>query len=155
MIDPDAGGLICPTHAGAHFELGTGEKSFIAIEDEGPLAITPGPQGGCHFYLSLITDGFAERRFRVQYEVFRADTNESTGSSSVFTLRLHPSVGRPGACETVGITAFLIRPWSFENERVRVRVDVTDDEGRTASVEKIVVADWPTELPADACGPRT
>jgi hypothetical protein len=102
-----------------------------------------------------MTDGFAERRFRVRYEVLLAETNESTGSASVFNVRLEPAPDRPGQCQVLGLTAFLIRPWAFENERVRIDVHVTDDEGREASASKTVIAAWPAELALDACGPRT
>lgn len=152
---PDAGGKTCPTHDQASFELGTGELAFEPIADEARLPITPGPQGGCHFFLSLTTDGFAERRFRVEYEVFRADDGTSTGSSSVFTVRLAEAPEQPGKCQTLGLTAFLIQPWKFENERVRIEVEVTDDEGRTARQEKTVIADWPASLSENACGIRT
>ncbi len=154
-LPPDSSTVVCPTHDRAQFELGTGETSFVRITDEGPLAITSGPQGGCHFFVAVRTDGFAERRLRVEYEVFYADGGESTGSASVFTLRLEGAPDHPGQCQALGITAFLIQPWKFENQRVRLAVTVTDDEGRTATEMKTVIAEWPSTLGSEACGPRT
>lgn len=151
---PDGGGPVCPTHDQARFELGTGELAFQPLQDEDRLTITAGPQGGCHFFLSLLTDGFAERRFQVEYDVLRADTGETTESYGVFTVRLDQAPDAPGKCQAVGITAFLIQPWRFEGERVRVVVKATDDEGRSFTQEKTVIADWPATLPENACGFR-
>ncbi len=154
---PDTGlpPVDCPTHDGATFELGTGQSEFIPIADEAPLSITRGPQGGCHFFISVRTDGFAERRFVIQYEVLFAETGTTTGSRSSFTVRLRPVDDQPGRCQFLGSTAFLIQPWRFVDDRVILEVNVTDDEGRTDSKRKTVIARWPSGLPDDACGPRS
>jgi hypothetical protein len=144
----------CPTHDQATFELGTGQTEFQPINNDQVLAINPGPQGGCHFFLSLRTDGFADRGFKLSYEVFYADNNASTGSMSSFTARLRPS-SVEGICENLGTTAFLVKPWEMEDRRVMIEVTVEDEEGRTATQRKTVVADWPTTLDANACGPRS
>lgn len=144
----------CPTHDQASFELGTGQTEFQSITDGQMLAIQSGPQGGCHFFVSVRTDGFANRAFKLSYEVFYADDNTSTGSKSSFTARLRPT-SVSGVCENLGTTAFLLKPWEMEDRRVRVKVDVEDGDGRTATVMKTVVADWPAELDANACGPRS
>jgi hypothetical protein len=144
----------CPTHDSASFELGTGQLEFQPIADGQPLAINSGPQGGCHFFLSLRTNGFAASGFRLHYEVFYAETNASTGSTSSFTARLRPAA-ESGTCENLGTTAFLLKPWDMEDQRVTIAVDVEDAEGRTASERRTVVADWPSTLDTNACGPRT
>jgi hypothetical protein len=149
-VDP----LECPTHDGASFELGTGQLEYQPLADGQLLPISPGPQGGCHFFLSVITDGFAERRFKLQYEVFFADSSTTTGSRSSFTVRLRSAEGMPGKCQHLGTTAFLIQPWFLENERLMVEVNVEDDEGRKATRQKTVIAQWPDDLPDDACGQR-
>ena len=152
---PDTGvDVDCPTHDAPSFELGTGQLEYQPITDGQALSISPGAQGGCHFFVAVRTDGFAERRFQVQYEVFYED-NSSTSSRSSFTVRLHPAEGMPGKCENVGITAFLIQPWNLEDDRLILEVNVEDDLGRTASQRKTVIADWPADLPEDGCGPRT
>lgn len=148
----------CTTHDQASFELGTGASGFEPIEDGQDLKMATGNQGGCHFWLSVRTDGFAERGFSIRYEVFDAATGESTGSSSNFRVRLDTRPGTDGLCEFVGLTGFLIEPWTFEDQSVRIDVMVTDNEGRTAEQSKTVVARWP-DVPTGAdrdtiCGPR-
>jgi hypothetical protein len=142
----------CPTHDDANFELGTGQLAYEPIIEEQRLPIVAGPQGGCHFFISLRTDGFAERRFKIQYEVFFAESSTTTGSRSSFTQRLRPVDGMPGICENLGITAFLIEPWELEEKRLIMEVNVVDDEGRAATQRKTVVAEWPDALPTDSCG---
>lgn len=145
----------CPTHDEATFELGTGEIDFEPLADGDMLPVVPGPQGGCHFWVSVTTDGFAQRRFQVRYEVKFTASGTTTDSRSSFTVRLRPNEETPGTCQYTGLTAFLIQPWRFADERVTLEVEVTDDEGRTASAAREVVADWPEELGDEACGPRT
>lgn len=145
----------CPTHDQATFELGTGETGFEPLADGDALPIISGPQGGCHFWFSVRTDGFAQRRFLVRYEVKFTESGTTTGSRSRFTVRLRPDETSPGICQYTGLTAFLIEPWRFAGDRVTLEVEVTDDEGRTASAARDVVADWPEELPDEACGPRS
>jgi hypothetical protein len=144
----------CPTHDGATFELGTGDTAFEPLVEDQDLAITPGPQGGCHFWLAVRTAGFAQRRFKIQYEVFFADSSTTTMSRSTFTVRLRQVPEMPDLCEQVGVTAFLIEPWRFEDRSVRIDVNVTDDEGRTDSESRTVVARWPSSLPDNGCGER-
>jgi|SRR5687768_5838882 len=152
--DDDVDPADCPTHDGATFELGSGQLSYEPIADGQRLPINAGSQGGCHFFLSVRTDGFAPRRFKIQYEVFFADDSTTTGSRSSFTVRLRPIDGMPGQCENLGVTAFLIEPWNLEEKRLVLEVNVTDDEGRAATRRKTVIADWPDSLPSDGCKPR-
>ena len=147
----------CVTRDGADFTLGTGETAFEAVSDEQDLSMISGPQGGCHFWLAGKTDGFAERRFSVRYDVVYADSGDSTGSTSSNRLRLEQDPAAPGQCQFFGFTAFLIEPWKFEDQRVRIDVMVTDDEGRTAMQSKTVVARWPDDIDGtpreELCGP--
>jgi hypothetical protein len=154
---PDSGILPveCPTHDGATFELGTGQLEFEPILPGQRLPIARGAQGGCHFFISAITDGFAERRFNIQYEVFYAASSTTTGSRSSFTVRLRPVPELPGKCQNLGTTAFLIRPWNLADKELIMEVNVRDDEGRSAQARTRVVAEWPADLPPDACGPRS
>jgi len=149
----------CPINDNPSFELGTGEASFEAIRDGQELSMIPGPQGGCHFWLSVRTLGFAERRLNIRYDVQYAATGTTTGSQSSLRVRLRPVEGdTDGRCEYVGYTAFLIRPWVFRAREVALDVIVTDDLGRSATTSKRVMARWPEfvqDIPEDDwCGAR-
>jgi hypothetical protein len=153
---PDTGtGPVCPTHDNATFELGTGQLEFQEITDGQRLLVSPGSQGGCHFFLAVRTDGFAERRFNIQYEVFWAESSTTTGSRSSFRTRLRPNETMEGLCESLGITGYLIQAWKLIDKDLIIEVNVRDDEGRTAQQRKRIIGEWPPDLRYDACGPRT
>lgn len=141
------------------FELGTGDTVFEPLLEGADLSMISGPQGGCHFWLSVRTLGFAERRLNIRYDVKYADTGTTTGSRSSLRVRLRPVEGRTdGRCEYVGYTAFLVRPWVFRDREVDLDIDVTDDLGKSASTVRRVTARWPEAVPGipedDLCGAR-
>jgi hypothetical protein len=145
-------------HDAPSFELGTGATKFEPLADGQDLQMAAGSQGGCHFWLSVRTDGFAQRRFNVAYDVRHAATGTPTGSRSSLKVKLNPILGGEGRCEFVGYTAFLIEPWRFEDRRVRIDVNVEDDLGRRSNASREVIARWPDPIagrPTDElCGMR-
>lgn len=152
---PPAG---CTVHDTPTFELGTGDVSFSPLTDGQDLMMSTGTQGGCHFWLAVRTDGFAERRLNIRYEVFYADTGASTGSASNLNVRLKARADVVGQCEYVRYFGYLIKPWEFEDARVRIDVRLTDDLGRSSMQSTTVVARWPADVAGtprdDLCGPR-
>jgi hypothetical protein len=149
----------CPTHDQPSFILGTGADTLTPILDGQDLSMTRGPQGGCHFWLAFRTDGFAEYRFSITYDVFDLTAHQDTKSQSVETVDLMPSQDHPGQCAYFGFTAYLIEPWVIQDHEVRLGVGVMDDLGRTATVAHTLIARWP-KVPMGvsstlACGRRT
>lgn len=145
--EPDAG-IRCPTHASPSFELGTGNTEFIAIAEGMPLYMARGIQGGCHLWLALRTDGFAEKDAQVRYEIFDAASGQSTGSTALMQLRLTPSPTLPGRCEYVGYTAFVRDPAAIAGTLVRVEVRLEDALGHSGIVSHEVRAAWPEPDPS-------
>lgn len=144
---PDGGATTtCPTHAAPSFELGTGELAFEPLVDGQRLAVAQGIQGGCHLWLAVRTDGFAERLFEIAYTLRDVTTGTATGDASRLKVRLSPSVV-PGRCEYVGYTAFVVRAGALVGRRIQVRVDVEDDLGRTGTQQREVEVVWPTAGP--------
>jgi hypothetical protein len=146
---PDSGTeptTVCPTNSSPTFELGTGAERFEPLTDGQTLKMATGPQGGCHFWLAVRTNGFAERLFDIQYELFYADTGMSTDSKSSSKVRLRES-GMTGVCEYYGYTAFIVRPADVVGKRIRIDVKVTDDLMKTAMMSKTVVAALPDVMP--------
>ena len=142
------------------FELGTGEVLYAEMPSGSDLKMISGPQGGCHFWLAVRTDGFAQRRFEIQYDVLFADTGTTTGSRSRqrvnLSLREDPEL--EGRCQYTGYYAYLIQPWDFRDKEVELVVNVTDDLGRSSSLRRKVMARWPdAEAGRDSeslCGER-
>ena len=148
----------CITHDSPSFDLGTGEADFEPLIEGQDLQMVSGPQGGCHFWLSVHTDGFAERRFDIKYHVLYADSSTTTGSRSSQKVKLNLREDGSGRCFYIGYYAILIEPWKFRDKRVRVDVTVVDDLGLSAETSVEVVARWPEEQEGrssdDLCGKR-
>lgn len=145
--ETDGGLEGCAVHDQPTFELGTGVDRFETLQEDQLLRMAPGLQGGCHFWLSVRTDGFAERLFNIEYELFYADSSSTTGSTSGQRVRLQPIEGQPGKCEYVGYTAFILDPAALAGKRIRIDVDVTDDLGRSAGASRTVRAEFPEANP--------
>ena len=133
----------CPANGAPKFELGTGVDAFEPLAAGQDLKMVPGPQGGCHFWVAVQTNGFVERRFTIRYDVAFADTGASTGARSGQRVHLEPCEERAGWCEFVGFVAYLVRPWEIEDHPVRIDVEVQDDLERVAVASQTVVARWP------------
>lgn len=142
----------CLTHANPSFELGTGVGTFEPLTDGQDLHMAAGLQGGCHFWLSLRTDGFSASGFTVTYDILYAESGESTGNTASVQARLSERGDAPGLCEHVGLSAFLEQPWRFEDQQVRIDVTLADADGRAATVSRKVIARWPEDGPG---GDRT
>lgn len=151
--DPDGGLPGCPTHAQPSFELGTGAEHFEPLVEGQVLRMAPGLQGGCHFWLSVRTDGFAERLFNIEYDLRFAASSTPTGSASGQRVRLRPAEALEGQCEYTGYTAFIVEPHKLVGKDIRIDVKVTDDLGRSATASRTVRAEYP-EVNASLCMPR-
>ena len=119
--------------------------------------MVPGPQGGCHFWLSIRTDGFPHRGTKLRYEVVYADTGTTTMSFSSFSVPLRRVEGEDVLCEAHGATGFLIEPWRFVDRRVEIQAKVWYEPATgleiAATDARTVVGRWPGADP-DACGRR-
>jgi hypothetical protein len=148
-------GSSCPTHANPTFMLGTGNDQFSPITEGQDLQMERGPQGGCHLPLAFRTDGFAQRRFTVEYRISFADTGMEIINSRE-TRNLTSAGG--GQCELLAFRAFLLEPWNAEDQRLRIEVDVQDDLGQSAESTVIIRAKWPdgdgTTPRENLCGAR-
>lgn len=129
-------------------ELGTGALAFETLADEQQLGIIAGPQGGYHFIvharIQLMSPGDPAEPVTTPatlYKVFREDGTQIDKQNPAYHI----------AYEDTGDGWFTLpggRIAQIENEevpaiygqRVRIRVEVRDESGRTASDEKWVVA---------------
>lgn len=138
----------CLAHDNPTLEIGTGVEAFEALMDGQDLRMQAGLQGGCHVWVSLRTDGLAAPGLLVEYDVVRPATGESTGSAASAIVELEARDDAEGLCEFVGFTAFLESPWTFQDERVRLELTLTDANGRKATASREFVARWPESGPS-------
>ncbi|MBI4821508.1 MAG: hypothetical protein HY791_34930 [Deltaproteobacteria bacterium] len=129
----------CPITDSPSFELGTGELSFEPMAEGSDLWMVQGIQGGCHFPVSVRTSGFAERRLEIAYRVLDGATLEETLSRSSTRVRLS-GIANSEVCEFVGMTAYLIEPWTLVDRSLVLEVTVTDDLGRARIERRRIVA---------------
>ena len=126
-------------------EVGTGERSFIPLEDGDDLEIVHGPQGGWH----LLAAAWAENmRDVVQFEIWAEF--EETGER--FTTQM--SYRAPLVCEDTCVGVFtdifmfidvnhfedFIPPTTMACESVLMGICASDHDGREACGEKRVRA---------------
>ena len=101
--------------------------------------MTRGSQGGCHFTLAFLTDGFRGRETLVKYRMDNLSDGQEIIDSQQF-VTLDPA--DDGLCATTNFTAFLLAPWNAEDDRVRIEVTLEEEgSGDRQAVE--VVARWP------------
>ena len=131
----------CPTNESPAFLLGTGDAEFAEVDEEHPLDVQRGSQGGCHLPLAFRTTGYAPKRFTVAYTLTLADSGVEMISTRQ-TTNLTPATDGSGDCELLGFRAFVRRHGSEPVQRISVDVTVTDEQGRTGRLTQIVRADW-------------
>lgn len=130
------GGEGCAPDEGAPtLELGSGESRFVAVSPGDEVELVRGSQGGYHVWLSLRAHGLAGERMQMLLEVEPADGSMATQESHV---RVFLDEGAD-VSEYVGWPALIQTPECFVGRDVRVRAALTDDAGRTAVGEVVVV----------------
>lgn len=107
-----------------------------------------GFQGACHFWLALHTEGFSSRSFTLSYDVLRASDGKSTGSEGSTRAMLSARTDAPKMCALRGFSVFLYQPWNFDDERVRLPLSVSDEDDRTATLTREVMARGPEDGPS-------
>ncbi|MBI2373979.1 MAG: hypothetical protein HYV07_08275 [Deltaproteobacteria bacterium] len=129
----------CPIDDSPTFELGAGERVYVPLRDGDQLEMTQGPQGGCHFWVSVRTKGFAERRFEIAHRVLEYPSLVETPSRSRQRVRLSLVPGTL-ECEYTGYVAYLIEPWTLDGRELVLEVTVMDDLGRTSTASRRIRA---------------
>jgi hypothetical protein len=93
--------------------LGTGDRSFIALDDGGPIQAFMGPQGGFHVFLTMRASGLepgdpdvmpvgcaeASPNPCVDFVVFDEDVGTALDAFAPLRLGLAPSEAAPGEVE--------------------------------------------------------
>ncbi len=145
--------------SGGEVELGTGAVAFEPLAAEQRLGLWMGPQGGYHFVvharIRMMTPGDPTEPVTTpstRFLVFREDGRQVDKQNPAYRIAYDDTGdgwftlpgGRIAQIENAEV------PDIYE-QRVRIRVEVRDEVGRTASDERWVVAyDYCNENP-EAC----
>lgn len=138
------------TQGDAWVELGTGTVGFEELEPDSDLVLVAGPQGGHHFVLNARMRGLQPGDPEMPGTVQNPSTRFTVWSEAGDQLDIDPPPYRLGY-EAVGDGVYglgsghIIQVREEEvaalyGTRVRVRVELTDADGATASDERWVVA---------------
>ena len=118
-------GCIGPGGGGADgdLEIGTGEWSFISVEDRGEVELVYGPQGGWHVWVSLQAEGIDPRRVEMELTTEIAGLPESRERSIVY---VDLQAERDGTFVRYGWPAILSRPECAAGRELVVEVRLRD-----------------------------
>lgn len=122
----------------AALEVGTGETHFEPLDDYQRVPLVAGPQGGHHVWLSLRAQGLAAGPALLDVDAVPLDATEPPPRREPVRAHLRPASDGE-AVELVGWPAQLARPECLVDTPLSVRVTLTDERGRSATDERIVV----------------
>jgi hypothetical protein len=118
--------------------VGTGEWAFEPIEDEQEVELVAGSQGGYHIWVSMRAMGLDPEGVEMELRTQVVDAPEVPPSLSHLRLDLDPT-GEPDVYERLGWPARQPRPGCAVDRRVRISLRLTDETGRVASDERVVI----------------
>jgi hypothetical protein len=108
-------------------DVGTGADQFIALHDGDAVPIVMGLQGGYHVWGSVRAANVAPRNLALSFSLYLAD------SAQPVTIRRDTVDLDDG--QHLGSAVFLPDPSAVRGHACRLHLDLTDENGRTASAE--------------------
>jgi hypothetical protein len=124
-----------PAPGDATLELGTGESRFEAVEPGGEVLLVRGSQGGYHVWMSMRALGLQGERMDMLLEVQPTDGSMAVQQSWVRVFMDELETGS----EYVGWPATIRDAECFVGREVLVRAAITDERGKTAVGEMLIV----------------
>ncbi|MEK6607742.1 MAG: hypothetical protein AABZ30_08795 [Myxococcota bacterium] len=132
---------------GASLVVGTGEKTFVALDDVAGVPLIEGPQGGYHVWIALRAREIGPR-VAVAYGLRDAQSGEELAIEGLSLPALDLADASGGAREFAGLRGFLslFEAKAYVGRRVALWAIVTDDatgvtaedEGETVVLDPIV-----------------
>jgi hypothetical protein len=108
-------------------DVGTGADRFIALRDGDAVPIVMGLQGGYHVWGSVRASNVASQNVTLRFALYHAD------DAAPLTVRLDTVDLTSG--EHLGTAVFLPDPSAVRGQPCRLRLELTDENGRAASAE--------------------
>lgn len=123
-----------PATEGVRVALGTGQKAFEPLNDDAPVPLVKGIQGGWHVWTSFLAYGFDTDVLRMELTTRWEGVEESVlgGPGNVAVRPAEDAAGAP-ALASVGWPAVVYNPTCAHGHRLLVELTVTDSEGRRAN----------------------
>jgi len=126
-------------------ELGQGEASFRAIEDDDTLLIARGCQGSQHVLITLRSRDLDPRGMTVRLDLLRQGSEARVSLEFFVRLSFDPDAGGDYA-ELRALTLQIPMPDDAIGEGLILRAQVYDRGGHGARAERNVQLDWGTEV---------
>ena len=128
-------------------EVGTGELAFVPIADGDDAELHAGAQGGWHLWVSVRAYAFGEQaRLGTRIEPLDWEGPVQEGSRPVPLER-----AEDGVRTFVGSPAVLSYASCFVGRPTRLTLTLSDESGRLATDERIVVPQAPPDPPMEDC----
>jgi len=108
-------------------DVGTGADHFVTLHDGDAVPIIMGLQGGYHVWGSVRAANVGSQNVTLRFSLFHGD------ETAPVTVRLD-TVDLTGG-EHLGSAVFLPDPSAVRGQPCRLHLDLTDENGRTASAE--------------------
>jgi hypothetical protein len=131
--------------------IGTGVFAFVPIADGDRVPIIHGPQGGHHIWGSVRARNVDPSALRARFTLFDGASGSVVNTvdgvidlspigSEATLAEPAPPGGPDGWGEYLGSFVYVPNPCTIDERAVRMRVDVTDDSGRTCGDEHRFIA---------------
>lgn len=125
------------------FEVGEGRDTFTPIEDGRTLLLARGCQGLQHVWITLRATGVDPRGVHVRLSLRRA--SDGVDVASEFSVRL-TFAERDGFVELGALQLVVPDPAVGLDQELVLAAEITDRDGRTASLSRPVRIVWGTEV---------
>lgn len=117
-------------------EVGTGTKSFVAVEDGGLVELTYGPQGGFHIWTAIRVRGATASGVQVNLRARLADGSfVGPASRSATTLDVQPD----GSATAGGLRNYVENASELRGKRVTLEAEVVAADARHGAGRTTVV----------------
>jgi hypothetical protein len=115
--------------------LSAADGTFLSPVTSGTdVKMTPGPQGGCHYWLAFRTDGLIGKGATIHYVLIDHDMGDQMiGGNVDVQADLASDPAAPAMCEVGAQKMFVLMASARENHHLKLTVTITDSSGATAT----------------------
>jgi hypothetical protein len=138
---------------GVSVVLGTGQNAFQSLDDDAPVPLIRGLQGGWHVWTSFHAYGFDTEVLRMDLTTRWEGVEESVlgGPGNVRVQPVEDATGAP-ALASVGWPAIVYNPTCAHGHRLLINLTVMDTDGHVASDSRRWIMEVPEADRSSDCG---